>query len=318
MVTLLSCRQLVPEEMGSQCVRVPPAFRLRADGRRGAPAASEPLLPVPDRAAGAGQSPALLPAAVLPAVHGPSGRGPAPQTPAAGDPAHGQVVLPELSPEWPPHFLLCSALHYWTRLCLPSLRSFPLHFDETSLFAGNEIEAAKLKVRNSRVSGLLALLESPECLLHVCLGCWCKSRRTSDWPSSTSPGSWTAWAASSVGCGGNCRRGSAAENMIFFLRVWISNCGVCAAACLLLLWSSSLSSRHHHQTQGLGTSLKILFSQRQIEAQPGSDGLQRPRFHFSRQEIVSLLNAFGRWGGLQASHHHFFLPLVYNYCIVLQ
>lgn len=117
------------------------------------------------------------------------------------------------------------------------------------------------------------------------------------------------WAASSVDCGGNCRRGSAAENMIFFLRVWISNCGVCAAACLLLLWSSSLSSRHHHQTQGLGTSLKILFSQRQIEAQPGSDGLQRPRFHFSRQEIVSLLNAFGRWGGLQASRHHFFYHL---------
>lgn len=50
----------------------------------------------------------------------------------------------------------------------------------------------------------------------------------------------------------------------------------------------------HHQTQGLGTSLKILFSQRQIEALPGSGGLQRPRFQLSRQEIVSLLNAFGR------------------------
>lgn len=71
----------------------------------------------------------------------------------------------------------------------------------------------------------------------------------------------------------------------------------------------------HHQTQGLGTSLKILFSQRQIEALPGSGGLQRPRFHFSRQEIVSLLNAFGRWDGLQALHHHF-VPLVYNYFIL--
>ncbi|KAI3377245.1 hypothetical protein L3Q82_008478, partial [Scortum barcoo] len=45
-------------------------------------------------------------------------------------------------------------------------------------------------------------------------------------------------------------------------------------------------------TQGLGTSLKILFSERQIEALSTSS-VQRPSFQLSRQEIVSLLNAFG-------------------------
>lgn len=48
------------------------------------------------------------------------------------------------------------------------------------------------------------------------------------------------------------------------------------------------------QTQGLGTALKILFSGRQIEALPTSS-IQRPPFQLSRQEIVSLFNAFGRW-----------------------
>ncbi|XP_075934715.1 ERO1-like protein alpha isoform X4 [Anarhichas minor] len=99
-------------------------------------------------------------------------------------------------------------------------RSFPLHFDETSLFAGDEKEAAKLKedVR-------LAFLNISRIM--DCVGCF------------------------------KCR-----------------------------LWGKL-------QTQGLGTSLKILFSERQIEALPSS-GDQRPSFQLSRQEIVSLLNAFGR------------------------
>ncbi|MEQ2195593.1 hypothetical protein XENOCAPTIV_015285 [Xenoophorus captivus] len=46
--------------------------------------------------------------------------------------------------------------------------------------------------------------------------------------------------------------------------------------------------------KGLGTALKILFSERQIEALPQSRE-QRPSFQLSRQEVVSLLNAFGRW-----------------------
>uniref|UniRef100_H2UPL1 ERO1-like protein alpha n=1 Tax=Takifugu rubripes TaxID=31033 RepID=H2UPL1_TAKRU len=99
-------------------------------------------------------------------------------------------------------------------------RSFPLHFDETSLFAGDEKEAAKLKedVR-------LAFLNISRIM--DCVGCF------------------------------KCR-----------------------------LWGKL-------QTQGLGTSLKILFSGRQIEALPMSD-IQGPAFQLSRQEIVSLFNAFGR------------------------
>ncbi|KAG7242691.1 hypothetical protein INR49_020064 [Caranx melampygus] len=99
-------------------------------------------------------------------------------------------------------------------------RSFPLHFDETSLFTGDEKEAAKLKddVR-------LAFLNISRIM--DCVGCF------------------------------KCR-----------------------------LWGKL-------QTQGLGTALRILFSERQIEALPTSSN-QRPSFQISRQEIVSLFNAFGR------------------------
>uniref|UniRef100_A0A8C2WV45 ERO1-like protein alpha n=1 Tax=Cyclopterus lumpus TaxID=8103 RepID=A0A8C2WV45_CYCLU len=99
-------------------------------------------------------------------------------------------------------------------------RSFPLHFDETSLFTGDEQEAATLKEDVRR-----AFLNISRVM--DCVGCF------------------------------RCR-----------------------------LWGKL-------QTQGLGTSLKILFSERQIEAPPLSRG-QRPRFRLGRQEVVSLLNAFGR------------------------
>ncbi|XP_063296142.1 ERO1-like protein alpha isoform X2 [Pelobates fuscus] len=46
------------------------------------------------------------------------------------------------------------------------------------------------------------------------------------------------------------------------------------------------------QTQGLGTALKILFSERQIANLPDR-GLSQG-FHLKRQEIVALFNAFGR------------------------
>ncbi|PWA29207.1 hypothetical protein CCH79_00006309, partial [Gambusia affinis] len=99
-------------------------------------------------------------------------------------------------------------------------RSFPLHFDETSLFAGDEKEAAQLK-EDIR----LAFLNISRIM--DCVGC-------------------------------------------FKCRVW-----------------------GKIQTQGLGTALKILFSERQIEALPQSRE-QRPSFQLNRQEVVSLLNAFGR------------------------
>ncbi|XP_048394072.1 ERO1-like protein alpha isoform X2 [Stegostoma tigrinum] len=46
------------------------------------------------------------------------------------------------------------------------------------------------------------------------------------------------------------------------------------------------------QTQGLGTALKILFSEKQIKNLPDSGPSQR--FHLKRQDTVALLNAFGR------------------------
>ncbi|XP_078090050.1 ERO1-like protein alpha [Mustelus asterias] len=46
------------------------------------------------------------------------------------------------------------------------------------------------------------------------------------------------------------------------------------------------------QTQGLGTALKILFSEKQINSLPDSGPGQG--FHLKRQDIVALLNAFGR------------------------
>ncbi|KAM4630876.1 ERO1-like protein alpha isoform 1-T2 [Polymixia lowei] len=98
--------------------------------------------------------------------------------------------------------------------------SFPLHFDETSLFAGDETEAAELK------EGIRLSFRNISRIMD-CVGCF------------------------------KCR-----------------------------LWGKL-------QTQGLGTALKVLFSERQIEALPTSN-VQRPTFKLSRQEIVSLVNAFGR------------------------
>ncbi|XP_067319216.1 ERO1-like protein alpha [Anolis sagrei] len=98
-------------------------------------------------------------------------------------------------------------------------KSFPLHFDENSFFAGKQREAAKLK---------------EEVRLHF-------------------------------------------RN--------ISRIMDCVGCIKCRLWGKL-------QTQGLGTALKILFSERQIEslAEKGPS----PKFQLTRQEIVSLFNAFGR------------------------
>uniref|UniRef100_A0A4W4FR51 ERO1-like protein alpha n=1 Tax=Electrophorus electricus TaxID=8005 RepID=A0A4W4FR51_ELEEL len=99
-------------------------------------------------------------------------------------------------------------------------KSFPLHFDETTLFAGDKKEADKLKndfkLTFKNISRIMD-----------CVGCF------------------------------KCR-----------------------------LWGKL-------QTQGLGTALKILFSEKQIEALHQSSSI-KPSFQLSRQEIVALFNAFGR------------------------
>ncbi|KAG1973050.1 ERO1-like protein beta [Pimephales promelas] len=99
-------------------------------------------------------------------------------------------------------------------------KSFPLHFDETALFAGNKKEAMQLKEDFKRTfKNISRIMDCVECF--------------------------------------KCR-----------------------------LWGKL-------QTQGLGTALKILFSERQIEAMPNTSNTN-PSFQLSRQEIVSLFNAFGR------------------------
>uniref|UniRef100_A0A8C1WCN6 ERO1-like protein alpha n=1 Tax=Cyprinus carpio TaxID=7962 RepID=A0A8C1WCN6_CYPCA len=99
-------------------------------------------------------------------------------------------------------------------------KSFPLHFDETALFAGNKKEAMKLKEDfKMTFKNISRIMDCVECF--------------------------------------KCR-----------------------------LWGKL-------QTQGLGTALKILFSERQIEAMPNTSNTN-PSFQLSRQEIVSLFNAFGR------------------------
>ncbi|XP_010832913.1 PREDICTED: ERO1-like protein alpha [Bison bison bison] len=102
---------------------------------------------------------------------------------------------------------------------LHEIKSFPLHFDENSFFAGNKKEANKLKedfrLHFRNISRIMD-----------CVGCL------------------------------KCR-----------------------------LWGKL-------QTQGLGTALKILFSEKLIANMPESGPSYE--FHLTRQEIVSLFNAFGR------------------------
>ncbi|XP_030340706.1 ERO1-like protein alpha [Strigops habroptila] len=98
-------------------------------------------------------------------------------------------------------------------------KSFPLHFDENSFFAGNKKEAAKLKEEfRLHFKNISRIMD--------CVGCF------------------------------KCR-----------------------------LWGKL-------QTQGLGTALKILFSENLIEKIPESGPSYG--FQLTRQEIVALFNAFGR------------------------
>ncbi|KFU84566.1 ERO1-like alpha, partial [Chaetura pelagica] len=98
-------------------------------------------------------------------------------------------------------------------------KSFPLHFDENSFFAGNKKEATKLKEEfRHHFKNISKIMD--------CVGCF------------------------------KCR-----------------------------LWGKL-------QTQGLGTALKILFSESLIEKIPESGPSYG--FQLTRQEIVALFNAFGR------------------------
>nr|XP_014350541.1 PREDICTED: ERO1-like protein beta isoform X2 [Latimeria chalumnae] len=102
---------------------------------------------------------------------------------------------------------------------LNDTKSFPMHFDEKSMFAGNKKEAQTLKEEfRLHFKNISRIMD--------CVGC------------------------------DKCR-----------------------------LWGKL-------QTQGLGTALKILFSEREIQNLP--ENSPSKGFQLTRQEIVSLLNAFGR------------------------
>nr|XP_033808297.1 ERO1-like protein alpha [Geotrypetes seraphini] len=102
---------------------------------------------------------------------------------------------------------------------LQDVKSFPLHFDENSLFAGNKKDADKLKEEfRLHFRNISRIMD--------CVGCF------------------------------KCR-----------------------------LWGKL-------QTQGLGTALKILFSEKQIESLPERGPTYG--FQLTRQEIVAFFNAFGR------------------------
>ncbi|XP_078473078.1 ERO1-like protein beta isoform X1 [Lampetra planeri] len=98
-------------------------------------------------------------------------------------------------------------------------KEFPMHFDETAMFSGNEKEAQLLKEEfRLHFKNISRIMD--------CVGC------------------------------DKCR-----------------------------LWGKL-------QTQGLGTALKILFSEREIRKLPKQGPY--PPFQLTRQEIVALINAFGR------------------------
>lgn len=55
------------------------------------------------------------------------------------------------------------------------------------------------------------------------------------------------------------------------------------------------------QTQGLGTALKILFSEKEIQNLP--EHTPSKGFQLTRQEIVALLNGFGRYSHCTGAGH---------------
>ncbi|XP_041418740.1 ERO1-like protein beta isoform X1 [Xenopus laevis] len=102
---------------------------------------------------------------------------------------------------------------------LTDTKSFPMHFDEKSMFAGNKKEARSLKEEfRLHFKNISRIMD--------CVGC------------------------------DKCR-----------------------------LWGKL-------QTQGLGTALKILFSEKEIQSLP--ENSPSKGFQLTRQEIVALINAFGR------------------------
>lgn len=130
------------------------------------------------------------------------------------------------------------------------------------------------------------------CLMHVwseTFWWWNRSsslssfRRSSGSILKTSPGSWTVSAAVNVASGGNCRWDSSpclcSHVLSRYLFPAVTNAAVWPVCCV--------------QTQGLGTALKILFSEKEIQNLPEHSPSQG--FQLTRHEIVALVNGFSRY-----------------------
>ncbi|GAB1297920.1 ERO1-like protein beta [Apodemus speciosus] len=142
-------------------------------------------------------------------------------------------------------------------------KSFPMHFDEKSMFAGDKKGAKSLKeefrLHFKNISRIMDCVGCDKCRLWGKLqtGFSCASR-----------GCQISWSWSSRRC----------------------EPGVRSSRSQLL--AGSPAPHRAFSTQGLGTALKILFSEKEIQKLP--ENSPSKGFQLTRQEIVALLNAFGR------------------------
>ncbi|GAB1298759.1 ERO1-like protein alpha [Apodemus speciosus] len=154
---------------------------------------------------------------------------------------------------------------------LHEIKSFPLHFDENSFFAGDKNEAHKLK---------LVSLCSPGCSgTHSVDQAGLELRNP---PASASQ------VLGLKACATTVQQEQILLQKIEDFRLHFRNISRimdCVGCFKCRLWGKL-------QTQGLGTALKILFSEKLIANMPESGPSYE--FQLTRQEIVSLFNAFGR------------------------
>ncbi|KAI1237463.1 hypothetical protein IHE44_0013537 [Lamprotornis superbus] len=190
-------------------------------------------------------------------------------------------------------------------------KSFPLHFDENSFFAGNKKEAAKLKeefrLHFKNISKIMDCVGCFKCRLWGKLQVRFVSRALVlglVLGYQSAPGQSSGLLIPYL-----CRQQEAADSSLLSLKTGIiqeRGGGAEPGLSEILLpclddvaqveggWNAAVQGSFliPAQTQGLGTALKILFSENLIEKIPESGPSYG--FQLTRQEIVALFNAFGR------------------------
>ncbi|KAL2304106.1 hypothetical protein Nmel_009398 [Mimus melanotis] len=185
-------------------------------------------------------------------------------------------------------------------------KSFPLHFDENSFFAGNKKEAAKLKeefrLHFKNISKIMDCVGCFKCRLWGKLQvrfvssdwelwCWDWSLDPNQLRAADSlPVQAEEAAEPSLKSGITQERGGGAELGLSEILLPCRD----DVAQVEGGWNAAVQGSFllPAQTQGLGTALKILFSENLIEKIPESGPSYG--FQLTRQEIVALFNAFGR------------------------